>query len=237
LDDSVLLNLLVEFADVEERMLAAEFAQEHRLSRGRDLSDLAAEYAEEAAEAVRNDQSANAQLKGKELEIKGVEAALARKSEQIVGIIDRRQLRGLKDEMSALEKRLGVMENEAMALLIAVEEAEADRRESASDSGRVAQRGQTELAKLDQPADRADSVLPHLQIELDRLLSMMPEATKRHLMRLRKNGETAVARVESGVCGGCFSRLTPQQGAAAEGGRGLVKCTSCARFVVHHQWC
>ncbi|MFT5233189.1 MAG: putative nucleic acid-binding Zn-ribbon protein [Candidatus Krumholzibacteriia bacterium] len=236
LDEKILLNLLVEFADVEEQMARAEFAMERRTSRTRDLRDLQAEYEEEAAEAVKGDYSASARLKSKELAIKAAEASVTLKKDQVVGVSDGRQLKALQTEIIGLELRLVQMEDEALALLSSLEDAESRRRENAEDSETSAVRGKREVAKLDQQSERADSVLPHLESELERLLSMMPEATKRHVMRLRKNGDQSVARIESGACGGCFSQLPPQQGVDAERGRGVIKCASCARFVVHKQW-
>jgi len=235
-DEKILLNLLVEFAAIEDLVTAATYAQQQRASRTRDLSELKAEYEEEAAEAVTNDRSAKAQLKGKELEIKAAEVSLALKQEQLVGISDSRQLRALNDEIISLKQRLIKLEDEAIAWLEALEAAENQRSEISAESEFAAERGVREQHTLDEKGAAADSKLPHLQDELDRLLAMMPEGTRRHVLRLRKNGEQAIARIEGGACGGCFSLLPPQQGVDAERGKGVVKCAGCARFVVHHQW-
>ena len=123
-----------------------------------------------------------------------------------------------------------------MALLVAVEAAEDGRDEAEADRVKQETKGKAEITRLAGEAGEAAAACEKLASELERLLHMLPEAAKRHVQRLRKNGGPAVVRVQGGACGGCFGQLPVQQGIDAEKGRTLVRCAGCARYVVHRPW-
>jgi len=65
---------------------------------------------------------------------------------------------------------------------------------------------------------------------------MLPVDVGRHVQRLRGKHDRAVAWVDEGTCTGCYAHLPAQLGIAAGRGRELVRCASCARYVVHRPW-
>jgi predicted nucleic acid-binding Zn-ribbon protein len=65
---------------------------------------------------------------------------------------------------------------------------------------------------------------------------MLPPEVAGRVRRLRRRGGHAVAWLADGVCTGCFGRLPPQAAIAADAGRELVQCPSCARYVVRRPW-
>ena len=236
MDEKVLINLLVEVAGLEEDLAAAEHTLSHHATRGRDLRELQAEYEEDAALAEAGDQSANVRLRGKENEIRANETALALKRDQIIGVSDRRQHQALQREISGLQQKLETLEDEAMALLAAVEAAEGGREDAEADRVKQETKGESEIGRLEGEAAEAATARDKLALELERLVGMLPEAVKRHVQRLQKNGGPAVVRVQSGACGGCFGQLPTQQGIDADKGRTLVRCAGCACYVVHRPW-
>ena len=236
MDEKVLINLLVEIAGLEEDLVVAEHTLSHHASRGRDLRELQAEYEEDAALAAAGNQSAQVRLKGKENEIRATEAALALKRDQIIGVSDRRQYQALQREISGLEQKLDTLENEAMTWLEAVESAEGGLEETEADRVQQEAKGGAEINRMTDEAREAAAARDDLVSQMERLVGMLPEAAKRHVQRLRKNGGAAVVRVQSGACGGCFEQLPVQQAIDADKGRNLVRCAGCARYVVHRPW-
>lgn len=236
MDEKVLIKLLVELAGLEEEWAAAAHTVAHHTAREQDLRRLQAEYEEDAACAQVGDQGAKVQLRGKENEIRANETALTLKRDQIIGVSDKRQYRALQKEITALEQKLAGLEDEAMALLAAVEETVVGRDEAVADRETQAVRGEAEIARLDSETKQAAARRTELAAAIDRCLSMLPEAVRRHAVRMRRNGGPAVVRVESGACGGCFVQLPAQLAIDAEKGRSVVRCPECARFVVHHVW-
>ncbi len=235
-DNKVLINLLAEIAVLEESLVAAEHTLSHHASRGRDLRDLQAEYEEDAALAQAGDQNANVRLRGKENEIRATETALTLKRDQTIGVSDRRQYQALQREISGLEQKLITLEDEAMALLATVEAAEDGRDVAESDRVQQESKGQAEIDRMQGETTAASEARDQLAADLQRLISMLPEANRRHVQRLRQNGGPAVVQVQSGACGGCFEQLPAQQGIDADKGRSLVRCAGCARYVVHRPW-
>ncbi len=236
MDDKVLIALLVELASLEEELALAETTLSHHTSRTRDLRELQAEYEEDAAVARRGDQDAATRLRGKENEIRAAEVALASKREQKIGCRDSRQFEALRREISGLEHRISVLEDEAMVLLAATEQAATGRSTAEADRSRQRERGALEVERLAGEAKQAAAARDELVTEIDDRVKLLPEAVRRHVLRLRSNGGQAVVRVSGGACGGCFGQLPAQQGLDAAQGRSLVRCAGCARYVVHRPW-
>ncbi|MCB1183680.1 hypothetical protein KDM41_09600, partial [bacterium] len=74
------------------------------------------------------------------------------------------------------------------------------------------------------------------EVEIARLLALLPPAVRRHVERLHGGGRRAVVWVAGGACGGCFGQLPAQQAIDADKGKSLVRCAGCARYVVHRPW-
>ena len=231
-----MINLLVELAGLEEDLALADTTLAHHATRERDLRQLQAEYEEDAASARTGDQDANVRLKGKENEIRAVETELTLKRDQIVGVSDRRQYKALQKEIATLEQRLVATEDEAMALLTEVEEAAVGRTEAEADRLAQSSRGQAEIERMDGETEQAGADSGVLAQKIADRIALLPEAVKRHILRLRQNGGLAVVRVVSGACGGCFGQLPAQKAIDADKGRAVVRCAGCARYVVHKPW-
>jgi len=235
-DEKVLINLLVEIADLEEELAAARHTLAHHSSREKDLRELQAEYEDDADRAQLGDQDVNVSLRGKENEIRAAEASLISKKDQIIGITDRRQHQAMLREIGSLEQKLVRLEDEAMGLLEAVEAAAEVRNETEAERRVQKDRGQTEIDRMDGETGQAAAAQAELEADMDRLLAMLPEAVKRHVQRLRQKNGRSVVHVQNGACGGCFGQLPAQQALDADKGRVLVRCAGCACYVVHRAW-
>jgi predicted nucleic acid-binding Zn-ribbon protein len=235
-DQKVLINLLVELAGLEAEQAMARHTIVRHATREKDLRELQAEYEEAAARAEQGDQETHLSLRAKEGEIEALTVLLAHKEDQIIGVSDRRQYRALQTEIAGLRQKLSDLEDEALALLNSTETASAGRAEALRDRDAQSARGGEEIVRLDGEAERASAAATELAAKIARCVQMLPAEIRRQVVRLQQNGGPAAVRVQSGACGGCFGQLPAQQAIDADKGRALVKCASCARFVVHQTW-
>ena len=236
MDPSVMLNLMVELAGLEEELADARAVLAHHDRRDRHLRELQQEYEEDAAEAEAAGREAAVDLRRTEGRIRDVEALLARKRDQVIGITDRRQYKALQEEIRGLEIELDRLETAGLDLLDSAGRRDDDAGQARRDRDRQADRGGEEIERMAAESARAKEAEKEIVEEIDKLIAMLPAAEGRHVVRLRDQYGRAVVRVQSGACGGCFAQLPVQVGLDAEQGRTLVRCASCARYVVRRSY-
>jgi predicted nucleic acid-binding Zn-ribbon protein len=232
LEPEVMLNLMVELAGLEEELATAQATVAHHTRRDRHLTELQAEYESDAAAAAAADRSTASTLRQAEGRIRDTEAALAHKRDQVIGISDRRHYQALQKEIKALEVQLDRLENRALDLLDQMGNQDQHLSRARQERDAQVRKGSVEQARMERETVKAQAAEEEITAEIERLIGLLPPAISRHVERLRKQYDQAVVRVQEGTCGGCSSLLPTQQGIDAAQGRALVRCPSCARFVV-----
>ena len=236
MDPAVLLNMMVELAGLEEELSAARAVLAHHGKRDRHLRELTREYAADAVAAETAGHDAAVSLRLTEGRIRDVEAALAHKRDQIIGVSDRRQYKAMQTEIRALEAELEKLETAGLEILESSDLNEETVSEARVDLERQAARGAEEIARMEAETVKARAAEEEITEEIERLIAIMPQAEARHVARLREQYDQAVVRVEGGACGGCFGQLPVQVGIDAAQGSILVRCASCARYVVRKSY-
>lgn len=236
LDPMVMLNLMVELAGREEELTDARATLAHHTRRDLHLRQLQDEYEADTAQAVAEGKEAAVTLRGTEGRIQDVEAVLTRKRDQVIGISDRRQYKALQAEIKALETELDRLETEAIELMDDVRHNDRQVGQVKHDRDSQSDRSSTELTRIGAETVQARAAEQEIAAEIERLTDLLPDKIARHVVRLRSQYPQAVVRIQAGACGGCFGQLPAQQGIDAEKGRVLVRCPSCARFIVHKSW-
>jgi uncharacterized protein len=152
------------------------------------------------------------------------------------GVTSPRELQTMQEEIEALRRRLGAIEDEIIELMEYAEPLNADlvtfgeRRDGLDDAARVA------LAKIAEQEAVIDVDLGEVQAERDELAATIPVEVVEMYEGMRKSfAGVAVARLEHGTCGGCFLALP-----SAELDRirhlapdAIVHCEECGRLLVH----
>ena len=236
MDPSVLLNLMVELAGLEEELAEARAVLTHHSRRDKHLRELQQEYVVDAASAESAGRDAAVTLRQTDRRIRDVETVLERKRDQVDGVTDRRQHQALQNEIKGLEAELERLELTGLELLEATDLKDGETVQACSDLDRQSGRGAEEMATMADESEKARAAEEEIDQEIQRLIGIMPAAEGRHVQRLRGQYDRAVVRVQSGACGGCFSQLPVQVGLDASQGRALVRCSSCARYVVRKPW-
>jgi predicted nucleic acid-binding Zn-ribbon protein len=235
-DTRIVIDVLVELADCEHELTEIKSAADREADASRRRRELSAEYAEDATSAGAGSAAAAAGFRARDRELRAAEARLADRRSRLVGVSDRRQHQALTREIADLEQRIAALEAEAIALL---DEA-ADQRRTADEARRQEEdlRGQEREREpaLSAAQERAKLAGGEIQAQIARLVGMLPPDVASRVTRLRRRDGHAVAWLADGVCTGCYAQLPAQKAIAAEAGRQLVICPSCARYVVHRPW-
>ncbi len=236
MDESILIDLMVQMAGLEaERMRC-------RASLARDAGDVALlaglkeEYSADEAEAAALLAEARAGQRKAEAELELLEANLARKRRLLAGSTVSRETLVLQQEIAGLEARQDDLLAVIFNLLDKVEQK--DLEAGAVSSARLHQELQAvdKLQQIQARHSQLEAALPAIEQEIQRLHASAPAEVARHLLRLWDKEMLATVYEREGACSGCGSRLRPQQALAVQYGKELVRCPSCARFVVHQPW-
>lgn len=143
-----------------------------------------------------------------------------------------KELQDLQKEIASLKKHLGVLEDEQLEAMMALEDAEkADQ--SAQHGLTSAQAGFAERSAgwLGQK-DLLLRNLERLKAERSAALSLVqPDSLKVYeMLRKRKSG-IAVTSIKEGSCTVCGTEIRPSELQTARAAQTLVYCTSCGRIL------
>ncbi len=236
MDPKTLINILVEIAELEELQLNASSKVEHNTELTFTLDELQAEYEADAAKAALENEGSEVTVRGLENEIRQVEELLKVKENQLIGLSDSRQVRAVTEEISSLKHRLDRLEDQAIALLNEQDDLQAGAVESQLESRDHGVKSRAKQNSMARESVDLNQKTHHIQLDLDRLVGMLPPVENRAIFRLREKLDQAVVHHQDGACLGCFNQLPRQQAIVVEQGRTLVRCPSCRRFIVHRSW-
>jgi predicted nucleic acid-binding Zn-ribbon protein len=204
--------------------------------RADDLRELSDEYQEDVRQAVEAEEKENRTLRTIDREMREIQDRIADREDRMIGVSDRQQHKALSDEIKYLQGQLSRLEDEGLARLDSESKMGEDRSAALAESdSQLARATEAAREKAEVEAREADR-LEHIQVDLDRLMGMLPPVEKRHLMRLREKLPRSVVYLREGACEGCFHQLPVQEAINVKRGRTVVKCPSCLRYVVHRSW-
>lgn len=143
-----------------------------------------------------------------------------------------KELEDLQADLTTVKSQLRRREDELLASMVEVEEAEGEMRAA-----------QTALAEIEAAWKAEQEALLAEKAKLEEELAELEDKRSRQasdhdkvalglygLLRERKDGR-AVAKVERGMCGGCRITLPMSVLQKAKAGLGLVQCVSCERIL------
>lgn len=228
MEQTVLINLMAELAEMEEQRTQTRARLERCVRRRRQLAEVRVEEAAEAREAAASARRHAAGFHNAELRVKAAEADLARRRERLRAAGDERQAAALRREIAALEAQLDQLLEQACALMAEGGGQGEGPPVAAGGDPQEADGGLNagEIRRLELEGTRIDQ-------QIARLVGMVPADVARHVQRLWGQGGHAVVFVQEGACGGCCGRLPVQQGIAVARGKAMVRCPACARYIVH----
>jgi len=167
-----------------------------------------------------------------EWELDGLVAKLTDAEAKLFGgqIRSPRELTGLQQEVEALKKRRGELEDRALEIMSQVELAEASLAELESRLKALEAEWRDRQQRLAAEIERLEGVVSGLGGERGPLSAGISAPAVELYQRIKKQKGSAVARVEQGRCRGCGISLSTAELQRAKGGS-LMQCGSCGRIL------
>ncbi len=236
MENEILVDLMVQLAalEAERQQCLATMARDARAA---DLLDgLQHEHTADAAAAADRLREARTHQRRIEADLAEVEVTLERKRSLLAVSSEPRETAALQREISGLEERLDELMTRACRLLDQAERRDRDAGMAEAEILARERRAVARMQEIEQEHARLAAALPEINQEISRLHSLVPSAVGRHLQRLWDREMQATVFMKDGACSACGALLTPQLALAVQHGRDLVRCPSCARYVVHEPW-
>lgn len=236
MDERTLVNILSEIAELEELREKAREILQRNAKRDRELHELQDEYRSDAEAADAEAGSRGRTFRAIEGEMRQVEARLEDRRQHQALLADPRQHQALGEEIAALESRLARLEDEALGCLDEEESLAGAADEARRESREHGLKTEQDLHDLQDQSRAMAKRVANIDLDLHRLVGMLPPAEKRHVERLRGKLDRSVVYQHSGACCGCFNQLPVQEALNVDRGRTVIRCPSCLRYIVHRPW-
>ena len=201
-----------------------------RLGESQELLDARARVpeAQAALERLRHRQ------RELEWEVQNLTTRIEAEEEKLYGgsIRNPKELTSLQHEVEIIKAQRARLEDELLALMSQVDEAEAALTEARSELAAVEARWLAEQNDLLSQQSQRQQELARLQDQRAKQIPLIDTPTLRlyEAIRQRRQGR-AVVRIERGMCGGCRIALPTTVLQRARSGFNVVQCTSCERIL------
>ena len=198
---------------------------------GRDEAMRAAQSVHEEAEAALR--ASRGHARDLELEMTSLESKIKSTEERLYNgsVSNPRELQNMQDEIASLRHRIGVLEEQLLEAMAAVEEQETNTEVTRSRLEAVSNERTDELGTLTDEKTQIESRLEKLAEEIRQAREHVLAEHLRLYDDLRKKRKgMAVAQVIDGVCGVCGVAPTSSQAQRVRHGE-VECCPTCGRIL------
>ena len=189
-----------------------------------------------ALEAAKSEMTkATLEIRDIEQAVETLKAQVRKYKSQQFEIRSNEAYRALEDEIRDVNRNINQQEERELVLMEKME----SLKQAVADKEAVLAREQetvaVEIAELDRRLERIQADLGEREADRATVAARVePEWLSRYEVILKNKGDAALARVEgSGVCGGCFMKLTPQQVFDIRNTPNMVFCNYCGRMLYY----
>lgn len=143
-----------------------------------------------------------------------------------------KELQDLQNDVAALKRYLGVLEDRQLEAMLALEEAENEQKRATIKLDETLAKTTEQQAGLRGELTQISKTIERLELERQAATPAVNLADLSLYEQLRQTRRgVAIAKVTSQACGACGSLLTPALVQAAYSPTQLVLCTSCGRIL------
>jgi len=194
------------------------------------------------AGAVAGLEAAKAEATRATLEIREIEQAVETLKAQVrkyksqqFEIRSNEAYRALEDEIRDVNRNITQQEERELVLMEKMESLKQSVTDKEAVLAREKETVAVEIAELDRRLERIQADLGERETDRAAVAALVEsEWLGRYEVILKNKGDAALARVEgSGVCGGCFMKLTPQQVFDIRNTPNMVFCNYCGRMLYY----
>jgi predicted nucleic acid-binding Zn-ribbon protein len=216
--------------------LAAALARRRGLDDGAAQRDVVAAATARLEEIARETAAVHSRQRTLELEIQSLRAKRTKIEREMYSgrVGNPKELAAMQDDVAAIGRHIGKLEDEELTLMEQSEGLEADGRAAEQERAAAA----TELARIVDAFARdsadADEEIATLTARRQALAAEIDEDILRRYDRLlEKKGGLAVVAVTGGVCGGCHVMIPQRLLSRLERDREMIAtCDGCGRMLV-----
>lgn len=189
-----------------------------------------------AVEAAKGE-STKATLEIREIEVavETLKTQVRKYKSQQFEIRSNEAYRALEDEIRDVNRSITQHEERELVLMEKLETLKTTVGEKEAILAREKEIVSSEIAELDKRLARIQQDLDEREADRAAQAALVDgDSLARYEVILKNKGDTALARVEgSGVCGGCFMKLTPQQVFDIRNTPNMVFCNYCGRMLYY----
>jgi predicted nucleic acid-binding Zn-ribbon protein len=148
------------------------------------------------------------------------------------GIISFKEMEDLRAKIASERVRISHLEDEALALMTAVETSRGDVTNAQADHAPREERLRSQVANLGQEIQETrQGQLAQLQGERATLAAALPPYALAQYETLRATFSNPIAGIDHGTCGGCKIRVSANTLERVRAGREIVTCEHCSRIL------
>jgi predicted nucleic acid-binding Zn-ribbon protein len=225
---------LLDLQRIDERRDEAMARLKHVV--GALKGDQTLRQAQEAARAASEKLAAiERELRRHDLERQSLKQHIAEEERTLYGgrVTAPKELQNLELEIQSLRRRLAGLDDTALELMLARDEADATSQEAEAALEATASTVATETESLTSEQTELTAAIRDIDREREEIAAVIPPADLALYERLRRGkGGVAVARTSGEHCGVCGIQLPRQDLSRARTGEALVQCTGCGRILV-----
>jgi predicted nucleic acid-binding Zn-ribbon protein len=143
-----------------------------------------------------------------------------------------KELQDLENDVAALKRYLGVLEDRQLDAMLTLEDAERECEQATGKSHEAQANTAEQQAGLKGELTQLQKAVERLEIERQAAATAVnPDDFSLYEQLRRTRRGVAVAKVSSQACGACGSLLTPALVQAANSANQLIRCSSCGRIL------
>jgi len=147
------------------------------------------------------------------------------------GIISFKEMEDLRTKIESERARINRMEDEALALMDAIEAGQAAAESGARAAEEAEAALQQEIADVEAEISDVERAVAAMQDERAQLAESIPPYLRAQYDGLHRKFDDPIALIEHGTCSGCKLKLAGNTVERARGAMGIVTCEHCSRIL------
>ncbi|UCG61183.1 MAG: hypothetical protein JSV52_12770 [Candidatus Zixiibacteriota bacterium] len=224
----LLLKLQLIDYDIGELERSKEYLPDMMENLSREIEEAQTRY----DTAVSDLEAARVKQNSLEVDVKGLEANLAKFQQQMMSIKTNKEYDALVAEIDAVKENISNKETELLETIELVSTLEKNIVEFKEKLEQINENNTRQLEILQEKIDSIGDTTGAKKDERQRITSSIPRNIMSVYERVRKGkGGSAVVAVKRRACGACYKALTPKKIQDIRKAEAILTCDNCGRML------
>ncbi len=147
------------------------------------------------------------------------------------GIISFKETEALKEKVQHTTDRLEELEDDAINIMMKIDELKERRKEKRSESEEKVEEKSSLIENLEEEIEELRSEIEDASSEREAILEGIPDRLIKQYNRLKSNTNEPVVQIKNGVCQGCQMSVSKNTIKKARSDQGIATCENCSRIL------